>query len=86
MINRRKLEKFDREIEECFREHGKANSLLQSKMAEVAQLALSGKEITDDIKESIDGAKWTIDFYANRLEELKENMKNLIGNISLPSY
>lgn len=83
MFDRGTVERLVSDIEEVQREHGRAQARFRTAREQIADLAIAQADIPADLFEDVQAAEWEIKFYADRLEELKQDFVRFVRNITL---
>lgn len=84
MINTQKRDRIEHEINQCVREYSRAREAWREARDSVADLALQGKTIPEELRARLDEAAWAINYYPNHLESLKTDYIALIKSINVP--
>ena len=85
MIDTRTREKLEFDIAEAIREHGRAQVNLREAIYEVAKLALKNEPIPQDLRDKISEAEWDLEYWPQRLAEVKEEYIQLIEDVEIPA-
>lgn len=83
MINTRRREQLELEINQALREYSRAQYDLNRFKIRVAELALAGEDISDQLREKIDSAEQNILYWPEQLEILKTQYCEMIQHIRL---
>ena len=85
MIDTRTREKLEFDMAEAIREHGRAQVNLREATYEVAKLALKNEPIPQDLRDKISEAEWDLEYWPQRLAEVKKEYIQLIKDIEIPA-
>jgi hypothetical protein len=84
MIDVVERDRLDRNLAEAFRKFVLAQVNLHKAKADIAELALKNEPIPEALRETITDAELDIDYWPQRLQEIKDEYIQLIREIKLP--
>ena len=85
MFNYSKCRKLEDQIERCLREYSKAQAQKRVLRNKIADLALEGKEISEDLRKKLNDVDWDLEYFPTRLNEIKVEYINLINQVDIPT-
>lgn len=84
MIDVIERDRLDSNLAEAFRKFVLAQVNLRKAKSDIAELALNNEPIPETLREAITDAEWDIDYWPQRLQEIKDEYIQLIREIELP--
>ncbi len=84
MIDVAERDRLDRNLAEAFHKFVLAQVNLHKAKADIAELALKNEPIPEALREAKMDAEWEIDYWPQRLQEIKHEYIQLIKEIKLP--
>lgn len=83
MINTSVIRELEFRIEDCIRSYHKSVSRYNAASKEISEAVLSNKTPNEKIISQAQDAKWEMEYFPKRLEELKQEYIRLVSAISL---
>ena len=84
MTDATERERLELNMNEAFREYIRAQVNLRKAKSDIAELALKNEPIPETLREAKMDAEWDIDYWPERLQEIKVEYIQLIREINLP--
>lgn len=84
MIDVTERDRLDHDLAEAFRKFVLAQVNLHKAKADIAELTLNNEPIPEALREAITDAEWDIEYWPQRLREIKDEYIQLIKEIELP--
>lgn len=84
MIDTRKRDVLEAEMEAALREYSKAKARLRTFKEKVVELALNNQPVPDELREEIEGAEWDLKYWPVRLTEVKKEYIRMINQVDIP--
>lgn len=83
MFDRRKIDYYMVEIEDCIRSHTKHRANQMRIREKIADIAIAGESIPDDVTQSLKDEEFNAEFYQNRLNDIKSEFIKTIENVQI---
>lgn len=84
MIDVAERDRLDRNLAEAFLEYVRAQVNMREALKEAAQRGLKNEPIPEALREAMTDAEWSLDYWPQRLQEIKHEYIQLIREIELP--